>query len=139
MPARELRREDRLFHAGAARSTRPACESGWLSPSQRPVDWVMIRLSCESLMEKPTMAADNASELVVFHRFLGDQIAIGSVELSPEESVEAFRAYQRDLERLRHDLEPAIGRFERGEPAIPLDIEDVKRRGRERLAREGIV
>jgi hypothetical protein len=36
-------------------------------------------------------------------------------------------------------FEPAIGRLERGEPASPLDIEDVKRRGRERLAREGIV
>jgi hypothetical protein len=53
--------------------------------------------------------------------------------------VEAFRAYQRDLERFRNDIQPAIDRFERGEPAIPLDIEDVKRRGRERLAREGIV
>lgn len=85
------------------------------------------------------MAVDSSSELVVFHRFLGDQIQSGSDDLSPEESVEAFRAYQRDLERLRNDLKPAIERFERGEPAIPLDIEDVKRRGRERLAREGIV
>lgn len=84
------------------------------------------------------MAADNSSELVVFHRFLGDQIAIGSVALSPEESVAAFRAYQRDLERLRTGLQPAIDRMERGEPAIPLNIEDVKRRGRARLAREGI-
>ena len=85
------------------------------------------------------MATNGASELVVFHRFLGDQIESGSVNLSPEESVEAFRAYQQDLERLRNDIRPAIDRFERGEPAIPLDIEDVKRRGRERLAREGIL
>jgi hypothetical protein len=99
----------------------------------------MMRLSWDLMMEKPTMATDSSSELVVFHRFLGDQIAIGAVDLSPEESVEAFRAYQRDLERLRADLQPAIDRFQRGEPAIPLDIEDVKRRGRERLAREGIV
>ncbi len=89
-------------------------------------------------MESQTMSADNSSELVVFHRFLGDQIEGGSLELSPEESVQAFRAYQQDLERLRNDLKPAIDRFERGEPAIPLDIEDVKRRGRERLARQGI-
>ena len=85
------------------------------------------------------MATDNANELVVFHRFLGNQIEGGSVDLSPEESVEAFRAYQRDLERLRRDLGPAVDRLERGESGIPLDIEDVKRRGRERLAREGIV
>ncbi len=84
------------------------------------------------------MNVDNSSELVVFHRFLGDQIEGGSVDLSPEESVQAFRAYQRDLERLRNELKPAIDRFERGEPAISLDIEDVKRRGRERLARQGI-
>lgn len=90
-------------------------------------------------MKKSTMAADSSSELIVFHRFLGDQIATGSVDLSPEESVEAFRAYQRDLERCRDDLQPAVDRFQRGEPAAPLDIEDVKRRGRERLAREGIV
>src|SRR5437879_3945577 len=99
----------------------------------------MIGLTWDSTMEEPTMATDTSSELVVFHRFLGDQIAIGCVDLSPEESVEVFRAYQRDLERLRDDLKPAIDRFERGEPAIPLDPEDVKRRGRERLAREGIV
>jgi hypothetical protein len=85
------------------------------------------------------MATEDANELIVFHRFLGEQIQGGSVDLSPEESVAAFRAYQRDLERLRDDLEPAIGRRERGEPASPLDIEDVKRRGRERLARESIV
>lgn len=85
------------------------------------------------------MPAENSSELIVFHRFLGDQIAIGSIDLSPEESVEAFRVYQRALKRLQDDLKPAADRFERGEPAPALDIEDVKRRGRERLAREGIV
>jgi hypothetical protein len=90
-------------------------------------------------VEVPIMAKDNSSELVVFYRFLGDQIQGGSVDLSPEESVEAFRAYKRDLERLQDDLRPAIDRLERGEPAIPVDIEDVKRRGRARLAREGIV
>jgi hypothetical protein len=91
------------------------------------------------MMEMPTMTTDNASELLVFHRFLGDQIASGTLDLSPEESVEAFRAYQRELERLRNDLKPAIDRLERGEPGLPLNIDDVKRRGRERLAREGIL
>jgi hypothetical protein len=85
-------------------------------------------------MEMPMMAADDPSELVAFHRFIGDQIQGGSVDLTPEESVEAFRAYRRDLERLRDDLRPAIDRLQRGEPAIAPDIEDVKRRGRVRLA-----
>jgi hypothetical protein len=50
----------------------------------------------------------------------------------------ALRPYQRDLERIKKQLEAGIDRLERGEPGIPLDAEDVKRRGRERLAREGI-
>ena len=85
------------------------------------------------------MATDSTTEIEAFHRFLGDQIEGGPVDVSPEESVQAFRAYQRDLERVRNDLGPSIDRFDRVEPASPLDIADVKRRGRERLAREGIV
>jgi hypothetical protein len=91
------------------------------------------------MMEMSAMTVDGTSELLVFHRFIGEQIANGSLDLSPEEIVEAFRAYQRDLLRIRDDLSPAIERLERGEAGIPLDIEDVKRRGRERLAHEGIV
>jgi len=60
------------------------------------------------------------------------------VDHSPEECVEAFRALERDLERLKKELQPALDRFDRGEPGVLIDAEDVKRRGRERLAREGI-
>jgi hypothetical protein len=90
------------------------------------------------MMETPVMATDSSSEIGAFHRFLGHQIEECSVDLSPEESVQAFRAYQRDLERLRNDLKPAIERLERGLPGIPFDVEEVKQRGRERLGREGI-
>ncbi|MFI5454298.1 MAG: hypothetical protein ACHRXM_02505 [Isosphaerales bacterium] len=84
------------------------------------------------------MATDTGREIETFYQFLGQQIMEGSVDLSPEECVEAFRAYQRDLNRLNKELQPAIDRFDRGEPGLPFDAEDVERRGRERLAREGI-
>ena len=84
------------------------------------------------------MSADTGREIETFYQFLGHQIQDGSVDLSPEECVEAFRAYQRDLDRLKKELQPGIDRFERGEPGILFNAEDVKRRGRERLAREGI-
>ena len=84
------------------------------------------------------MPIETYSEIVTFHELLGQQIQEGSVALSPEESVEAFRAYQRDLGRIKEDLQPGLERIDRGEPGIPFDAEDVKRRGRERLARDGI-
>jgi hypothetical protein len=84
------------------------------------------------------MAMGNCRQIETFYRFLGDQIQDGSVDLSPEECVEAFRAYQRDLGRIKEDLQPGLERIDRGEPGIPFDAEDVKRRGRERLARDGI-
>jgi len=84
------------------------------------------------------MCTDTGREIESFYQFLGQQIQEGSVDLSAEECVEAFRAYQRDLDRLKKELQPAIQRFDRGERGLPFDAEDVKRRGRERLAREGI-
>ena len=45
------------------------------------------------------MSTDNCREIETFYQFLGQQIQEGSVDLSAEECVEAFRAYQRDLDR----------------------------------------
>ncbi len=81
------------------------------------------------------MSTDTCREIEAFYQFLGQQIQERSVDVSPEECVEAFRAYQRDLERLKKDLQPGLERLDRGEPGLPFDAEDVKRRGRERLAR----
>jgi hypothetical protein len=82
--------------------------------------------------------ADTFREIETFYQFLGQQIEGSSMDLSPEECVQAFRAYQRDLDRLKKHLQPSIDRSDRGEAAVPFDVDDVKRRGRERLAREGI-
>ena len=80
------------------------------------------------------MSTDPCREIGTFYQFLGERMQEGSVDLSPEDSVEAFRAYQRDFDRLRKELQPALDRFDGGESATPFDAEDVKRRGRERLA-----
>ena len=84
------------------------------------------------------MSTDSRREIEEFYQFLGERIQEGSVDLSPEESVEAFRAYQRDLDRLREGLAASARPSGSRPTATPFDAEDVKRRGRERLAREGI-
>ena len=78
------------------------------------------------------MATESPSELEAFQAFLNRQLADGDPGLTPEESVEAFRAYQRDLERLREEIGPALERSRRGE-SEPLDMDDIKARGRKRL------
>jgi len=67
-----------------------------------------------------------------------DQLEAGSVRLSPEESVEAFCAYQRDLARLKKDIQPAVERFHRGEGGCELDYDAVKQDVAQRLAEKGI-
>ena len=84
------------------------------------------------------MATDTIHEIEAFYQFLGQQLEQGAMNLSLEQSVQAFRAYQSDLERLRKHLQPSIDRADRGEPAALFDADDVKSRGRDRLAREGI-
>jgi hypothetical protein len=83
------------------------------------------------------MATEPAGELELFHRFLGDQLQNGQSDLSPEESVKAFRAYQRDLQRLQDSVRPALERSLRRE-SQPLDIDDLKARVTKRLDDRGI-
>ncbi len=83
------------------------------------------------------MATQLPSELESFHRFLTEQLERGEPSLSPEQSVEAFRAYQRDLERCWEDIRPALQRSVRGE-SEPLDIEELKARVTQKLADRGI-
>lgn len=83
------------------------------------------------------MAAEPPTELETFHRFLTDQLAGGRSDLSPEESVKAFRAYQRELERLKKEIAPAVERSKRGE-SRELDFEAIKDEVTQRLAQRGI-
>ena len=42
-------------------------------------------------------------EMLEFHAFVGRRLAEGAGNLSPEEVVKEFRAYQLDAERLNED------------------------------------
>lgn len=84
------------------------------------------------------MSTQIPSELESFHQFLTDQLAAGGTGLSPEESLEAFRAHQRDLARLKRDIQPAVQRFQRGEAGRELDYDAVKQDVTQRLTEKGI-
>jgi len=63
------------------------------------------------------MAPVPESEVLAFYHFLGEQINCGANEMTVEESVEAFRAYQRDAASLRLHLAPSIEQARRVETA----------------------
>lgn len=84
------------------------------------------------------MATIPESEMAAFHRFLGEKLDLGASEMTVEESVEAFRAYQRDVARLRQRLAPSIEQARRGE-SKPLDAEALIERVTRRLTEKGIV
>jgi hypothetical protein len=58
------------------------------------------------------MATEASREIEILYESLGCQIQEGSVDLSPEDCVEAFRSYQRDLDRLKREIGPGIDRIE---------------------------
>jgi len=57
--------------------------------------------------------------------------------MTVEESVQAFRAYQRDLARFQRDCKPALAESARGQ-SQPLDVDEIIARGRQRAAAQGI-
>ena len=77
------------------------------------------------------------SELAAFRDFLNAQIEEGQQRLSPEESLAAFRAQQRELAQLREELSPACERARRGEGS-PLDARQMKEDVTRLLAERGI-
>ena len=77
------------------------------------------------------------TELQAFHWFLGERLASGRCNFTVEESVELFREYQREVERLRKELKPALEQSSRGESG-PLDIDELKEEVTESLAENGI-
>lgn len=78
------------------------------------------------------MATDLRCELEEFHRYLGRELERGNGVLTIEQAVVEFRAYQEELQRCREAIRPALQGSLRGESET-LDLEDVKRRGRERF------
>jgi len=83
------------------------------------------------------MSTETATELRHFHEFLGQQLQGEGTPMTVEESVQAFRAYQRDLERFKRDSEPALAESALGQ-SQPLDVGEIIARGRRRAAAQGI-
>lgn len=54
------------------------------------------------------MATEALTEIELFQRFLTERIENGGRNLSIEESIEAFRAYQRDIDRCSEAIRPAL-------------------------------
>ena len=83
------------------------------------------------------MATDAPNELHAFYRFLAGQLQEEGSTLTPEQSVEAFRTYQRELDRLKREIEPAVEQFESGE-GRDLDYQAIKEEVTHRLAQKGV-
>ena len=83
------------------------------------------------------MSSQAATELHHFHEFLGQQLQGKGTPMTVEESVQAFRAYQRDLERFQRDCGPALAESALGQ-SQPLDVDEIIARGRQRAAAQGI-
>jgi hypothetical protein len=84
------------------------------------------------------MPTETTAELELFHEFLGNQLRRGFVGLSVDDSVRAFRDYQRELEQFRQDIQTALAESAEGQ-SQPLDVDDIVARGRQRAAANGIV
>lgn len=81
--------------------------------------------------ELPTLGVTDAELL---HQYLGRRLDAGARGEPVDRLLADFAEYRRQLEELRASLSRAAqGEFG------PLDVDDVIRRGRERMAAEGIV
>ncbi len=83
------------------------------------------------------MSIGPSSDLHNFYHFLGLRIESGPIGISPEESVQAFRAYQEELIQLRAELKPALDCLDQGE-GKEIDFEKLEKEIVQRLAEAGI-
>ena len=84
-------------------------------------------------LRQHSMATDNRSDIQAFYDYLGRRIADESA-ISPEESVQEFRAYQEELRRAQAELRQSRQEFLQGK-AKPLDVDALMDRVRARFAR----
>jgi tRNA(Phe) wybutosine-synthesizing methylase Tyw3 len=77
------------------------------------------------------------TDLVAFHKFIGELLKQEKHNMTVEQSLEAFREYQQKLERLREKIRPALEQSARGE-SQPLDTESLKAEVTDSLAEKGI-
>jgi len=87
------------------------------------------------------MATDQSSTLTeaeLLYNYLGKQIGNGGRETPVAELLAEFAEYRSQLEELRASIRAAIAKSDR-EGSRPLDLDEVIRRGNERLAAKGIM
>ena len=82
------------------------------------------------------MSGDTASELDAFESFAHERLDAESYQVV-EHTLAQYRQRQRELERLREELRPALEQSRRGE-SRELDFDQLIAEERARLAEEGI-
>jgi hypothetical protein len=70
------------------------------------------------------MSTDLSPELLAYHAFVKSTLSKGG-SIDEDASPDAFREYQLQLNRLRSALQPAADRFESGEEAFKIDIDQL--------------
>lgn len=86
------------------------------------------------------MATDSSlpcSDAELLYQYLGKRLDNGGRGETVEQLLAEFAEYRRELEKVRALVREAEESSARGESG-PLDLDDIIRRGRERMAAEGI-
>jgi len=82
------------------------------------------------------MAANRPDELEAFQLFAQEQLDNDSYGVVAS-ILNQYRLRQDEIRRLREEIRPAVAQSERGE-SREIDFEQLKSKGRQRLAEEGI-
>jgi hypothetical protein len=70
------------------------------------------------------MSADINSELLAYHAFVKTTLSKGG-SIDEDATPAAFLEYQHQLNRLRAALQPAANRFQSGEEAAEIDVDQL--------------
>lgn len=81
------------------------------------------------------MATNVERQVDAFSQLMSERLT--ERDLTIEQCVAAYRAYQAELQRFQSDIAPALAQLDTGR-GTPLDIEAIIERGRAILASEGI-
>ena len=84
------------------------------------------------------MSTESPNDFQDFNKFVTEHLSDHASNLSLEEGVAAFRAYQSELARCREEIKPAIDELDET-GGTDLDIDAIIARGKKKLAEEGIL
>lgn len=83
------------------------------------------------------MTTKTPTDYLDFDRFVVERLSKSDSDISLEESVAAFRAYQSEIARCRREIQSAINELD-ADGGSELDIKSIVERGRAILAAEGV-